>query len=352
MGVEEPTAGTAPLTLLVTCAGRRVELLQAFRAAAGRLGIPLRIVAVDSVRTAPALYVADVAVLVPAVESPQYIPTLLELAERHAATALIPTTDTDLLLVSEHRDAFGRLGCTALIADTTVIRMCRDKVATFHFLKQHGIDTPMTWTPDEVRALRAPRFPLFLKPRTGSASHSVRKLQDRRDLDYQLDRVPDAIVQEFLNGPEYTLDVYVGLSGHVRCVVPRQRLQVRGGEVVKGVTVKDLELMAAGRRVVEALGPSVRGLLTIQCIVTADRRIRFIEINPRFGGGAPLSIAAGADFPSWLLQELRGEQPTIAFDSWRDRLCVFRYDWAVFVPEEQTGDPAAAAPLPPPPSIG
>jgi carbamoyl-phosphate synthase large subunit len=102
--------------------------------------------------------------------------------------------------------------------------------------------------------------------------------------------------------------------------------------VVKGVVVKDLEIMAAGRRVVEALGDSLRGLVTLQCMVTQDRRMRFIEINARFGGGAPMGIAAGADYPLWLLQELRGETPQIAFDGFRHGLCMLRYDWSTFLP--------------------
>ena len=103
--------------------------------------------------------------------------------------------------------------------------------------------------------------------------------------------------------------------------------------------------MDAGRHVVDSLGRSLRGLVTLQCIVTADRRIRFIEVNPRFGGGAPLAIAAGADFPTWLLQELRGEKPAIAFDGFRHGLCMLRYDWSTFVPLDEDLAPRLAKPL-------
>jgi carbamoyl-phosphate synthase large subunit len=139
-------------------------------------------------------------------------------------------------------------------------------------------------------------------------------------------------VQEFVAGLEHTLDVYVGLTGVPRCVVPRARWQVRGGEVCKGVVIKDHRIMEAGRKVVETLGRSLRGVVTLQCIVTADQRIRFIEINPRFGGGAPLGIAAGADYPAWLIQELRGETPEIEFDGFAHGLCMLRYDWSAFLP--------------------
>src|SRR5215470_14519950 len=156
-------------------------------------------------------------------------------------------------------------------------------------------------------------FPYIVKPRFGSASQQVHKLEDQADLDYFVRKGNQPIIQEFVEGVEHTLDVYVGLTGEPRCVVPRRRWQTRGGEVSKGVVVKDRAIMDAGKHVVERLGKTLRGLVTLQCIVTPERRIRFIEINPRFGGGAPLGIAAGADYPAWLLQELGGQQPAIAF---------------------------------------
>ncbi len=327
-----PSATSRTITLLVTCVGRRVELLQAFRAAAQRLGIGLRLVGSDTTATAPALHCADEKVLVPPIGEPGYIPALLDTVSRFAVDALIPTIDTDLLVLSKHRADFERAGCRPLIAEPDVINICRDKILTYQFLTEHKIDTPATFTPDAIRELSERRFPYFIKPRYGSASLKVNKIEDERDLEYYLAKIGEPIVQEFVDGLEHTLDVYVGLTGQVRCVVPRARWQVRGGEVSKGVVIKDLDVMNAGRVVVERLGDSVRGLVTLQCIVTADRRIRFIEINPRFGGGAPLGIAAGADYPAWLLQELCGQTPAISFDGFRHGLCMLRYDWSCFLP--------------------
>ncbi len=326
------SATSRTITLLITCVGRRVELLQAFRAAARRLGITLRLVGSDTTATAPALHCADEKVLVPPIADAGYIPALLDTVRRHAVDALIPTIDTDLVVLSEHRGDFEKAGCRPLIAEPDVINICRDKILTYRFLTENRIDTPVTFTPEAIRNLAARRFPYFIKPRYGSASLKVNKIEDELDLDYYLNKIDEPIVQEFVDGLEHTLDVYVGLTGQVRCVVPRARWQVRGGEVSKGVVVKDLEIMNAGRTVVERLGDSLRGLVTLQCIVTADRRIRFIEINPRFGGGAPLGIAAGADYPAWLLQELCGQTPQIAFDGFRHGLCMLRYDWSCFVP--------------------
>ncbi len=317
------------VTLAFTCVGRRIELLQAFRAAAQRLNIDLTLIGIDSDPTAPGLACVDVPIVSAPVATPGYITTLLDLINEHQVNALVPTVDTDLLILAEHREQLAQAGCLPLISDLDTIHICRDKVRTYEHLRQHEIDTPETWTPEQIRTTN-PRFPLFIKPRTGSASQWVHKLNDQQDLNYHLDKVRDPIVQEFVAGVEHTLDVYVGLTGMPQCVVPRARWAVRTGEVCKGVVVKDLEVMEAGRRVVSTLGNSVRGVVTLQCIVTPDRHIRFIEINPRLGGGAPLSIAAGADFPGWLLSELSGQPPTIRFDGFTHALCMLRYDWSVF----------------------
>ena len=345
--MAQATNQSGRVTLLVSCVGRRIELLQAFRAAAQRLGLELHLVGVDSDPTAPGLTCVDTPVLVPRVSDAGYMPALMDAIRDHHVDVLLPTTDTDLLPISRAKDDIAALNCVPLISDAGVIEICRDKVRTYQHLCQHQIDTPATFTPDQVPTGALPAFPLFIKPRTGSASQWVRKLADAVDLDYYLQRIADPIVQEFVDGVEHTLDVYVGLTGAVRCVVPRARWQVRTGEVAKGVVVKDTEVMAAGKRVVETLGSSLRGLVTLQCIVTTERRIRFIEINPRFGGGAPLGIAAGADYPGWLLQELTGQDPVIVFDGFRHGLCMMRYDWSVFTPLGADLKPEIVPPLHP-----
>ncbi|MEW6250675.1 MAG: ATP-grasp domain-containing protein [Planctomycetota bacterium] len=265
-------ADPASLTVVFTCIGRRVELVQAFRAAGRRLAVPLRIVGLDSDPTAPALSCVDKAVLVPRVSEPAYIARVLATTAAEQANLLVPTTDTDLPVLSAHRDDFAAHACHALIAESAVIRTCRDKILTYAHLRRHGIDTPTTYTPDELARLATKPFPLFIKPRTGSASQWVHRIDDQLELDYHLRQVRDPIIQAFVVGDEYTLDVYVGLGGVPQCVVPRRRLQVRTGEVSKGLVVKDLEIMNAGRRVVETLGTSPRGVVTLQCAASGSSR--------------------------------------------------------------------------------
>ena len=133
------------------------------------------------------------------------------------------------------------------------------------------------------------------------------------------------IVQEYSDGVEYTCDVFVDFAMKVRTVVPRKRIEIRAGEVSKGQIVKHDEIMSQGRKLVETLGAGP-GVITIQLIEDLNGNIKIIEINPRFGGGAPLSIKAGANFPKWILQQVIGREPRIKFDGFKDNLTMLRYD--------------------------
>jgi carbamoyl-phosphate synthase large subunit len=173
-------------------------------------------------------------------------------------------------------------------------------------------------------------FPLFLKPWDGYASRGNEIVKNRKELAFYAKKIPNCIAQEYIVGNEYTCDCFVDFDGNVRCVVPRRRIEVRSGEVSKGKIVKDPDIMKKTAGVVNALnaGP---GVITVQLIVTQDKQIKFIEINPRFGGGAPLSIKAGADFPRWVLAMMADRKPVIGFDRFQDGLVMLRYDAEVWM---------------------
>lgn len=318
------------LSILFTCVGRRIELVNAFRNAAEKLGVTLTIYGADINWTAPAIHRVDKPSIVPRISDRRHIPELLRLVQRERIDLIIPLIDSDLLAISRAAKRFARVGCRALISNERVIEICADKLQTYKTLSGADIDTPQTWSAHQIRRLKRHRFPYFLKPRTGSAGVGLHRVNNADELRVFLKRQPDSVVQEFVDGTEHTLDVYAGFDGVPKCVVPRRRIEVRTGEVSKGMIVKDPLIMDVGRRVVEALG-GCRGVITVQCIVTPRNRIRVIEVNPRFGGGAPLSIRAGADFPRWIMAQALGRKVRISNAAYRDRLTMLRYDESVFV---------------------
>ncbi len=319
--------------MLLTCVGRRVSLLESFRDAARRLRRTARFYGTDITSLSPALQCCDEAFLVDQTSHPRYIDQLLSIVKSRRIGLLVPTTDLDLRVLAVNRLRFERAGCRVLVSDPDVIDLCQDKRQTYRFLKRHGFDSPRTLSP--AAALAADKkgtlsWPCLLKPWDGSAAKGHTVVRDRAELRFFASRTTNAICQELVEGTEYTCDVHVDFDRRVRCVVPRQRIEVRWGEVSKARVVRDARIMQMVAHLVQHLGASP-GVITVQLFETEARALRVIEINPRFGGGAPLAIRAGADFPKWILQELLGRRPRIAFDGFEDGLVMLRYDREVWL---------------------
>lgn len=94
------------MKILFTSVGRRVELIQAFQKAAKDLGKDLTIIGGDFSDTAPALYFCDKTKKLCKITDPHYIPTLLEICEKEEVDCLIPTIDTDLLILAQNKERF------------------------------------------------------------------------------------------------------------------------------------------------------------------------------------------------------------------------------------------------------
>lgn len=316
--------------ILFTSSGRRVSLLRHFREALQKLGLKGRLVSADLQKHTPASFVADDREQVPRVTDQAYVPVLLEICHRRGIRLLVPLIDTELHLLAPHLKAFEDIGVTLLVSSEKVNHLSLDKRRTREFFIEAGVMTPEILDPATILASQNPAYPYLLKPAQGSCSVGVTKIRNEKELRFFLDYVPDPIVQELVQGEEYTLDILVDFDGKARCVLPRLRIETRAGEVSKGITVKHPGIIAAGKKVADAL-PGAVGCITVQCFLTRSGDIVFIEINPRFGGGYPLSFAAGADFPKWIIQMVLGEVPDIKLDGWQDGLVMLRYDEGIFV---------------------
>ena len=322
------------LNIMLTCVGRRVALLESFRRAMADLGLKGRLYGADHSALAAGFHVADEGLLVPSVRGPGYVEALVEHCRRRGVGLVVPLIDWELPVLAGEQKAFEAAGARLVISSQRVVDICRDKRQTFEFLKARGFDTPEVLS--YAQALGGP-FPLFMKPRFGSSAKDVHYVPDRESLEFYHESDAETVIQEYVRGKEFTVDVYAGLDGVPRVAVPRRRMEVRGGEVSKARTVRHAEIIRQSLRLVEALG-ECRGVITLQCFLTPENSIRFIEINPRFGGGAPLAIQAGADFPLWLIEEHLGRRPDIQAEDWKDGLVMLRYDAAVFRRSDEMPD--------------
>jgi carbamoyl-phosphate synthase large subunit len=313
--------------ILFTSAGRRVGLMKAMRESLAELGLDWRIVAADaSPELSAACRLADASHRVPRATSEDYIEALLDVCRREEVALVIPTIDTELIALSTHEPAFAAGNVRVNIGSPEFVRIARDKALTAERLSALGVPTPRTWATDGACEDDL-QFPLVTKPKAGSASIGI--MHYRSPEDYR--RNPpgrDCIMQELLDGPEYTVNTFCDASGVFRCAVPHLRVEVRAGEVSKGRTERRDDLTAIARQIAKL--PGARGAFCFQAILT-DRGPVVFEINARFGGGYPLAHRAGAPFTKWLLEEAV-RRPCTAEDSWQDGLLFLRYDSAVFVP--------------------
>jgi carbamoyl-phosphate synthase large subunit len=300
--------------VLFTCAGQRVDIVSAF-ARAGATTI-----AADVDPLAPALYHADRFGLVPRVDDPGYVPALAELVREHDVKLVVPLTDLDPLVLARERAMLG--GATVLLPDADIVERVGDKYNAHVLFLERGIASPETWQPEEVPADAA--FPLLVKARRGFGSRHIYRAEDRRELEFFLGHTPvDSIVQVCCSGEEFSIDVLCDLEGRCLAAIPRTMIQSKGGESIKGMTVKDWDLIEYGRFVAETLG--IVGPATIQCFREGDGTHQVTDVNLRFGGGFPLPTAAGSRYPELALALAEGERPGPRLGEFRDGVVMTRF---------------------------
>lgn len=310
------------MNVLFTSAGRRVYLLEFFRQALDGTG---EILAVDADRNAPALQHADVAFVVPRVTEPQYVDVLLDICTRHGVGMVVPLNDVELPVLARRRGDFERRGIRLVVSDPHVIAVCLDKYAAASVCRRYGIAVPDTWLAQDLLrggATSLLTYPVIVKPRWGSASIGVMLAETERELrsvvDYVRSKVAKSvlaalgnldptgetvIVQEFIEGAEYGVDVINDLDGRHAATLGRRKLGMRAGETDRAVTVSDDRLIAFGERISRAL----HHIGNLDCdVVDRDGTLYCIDLNPRFGGGYPFSHLAGADLPRALLAWAEG----------------------------------------------
>lgn len=312
------------MNILFTSVGRRVELMRAFRKSIRHVGGQVWGTDVDSL--APAMHVVDNPVFVPKYTDPDYVPTLLEICRKFKIRAVFPLIDPDIPILAQNHESFREIGTELAVVSPSAADICQDKWKTTAFFQELGLRVPKSWLPGERNSSEI-QYPVFVKPRSGSAAAHTFQARNPTELDFFQHYVPDAIVQEYLVGDEITTDIVCGQSGEVLALVSRRRLAVRGGEVVKGVTVKIQSVLKDCYTIARAL-PAV-GPITAQCIMVKNLPY-FIEINARLGGGIPLAIAAGVNVSDLIVGHLSGKTIETISD-YQCGLQMTRFDDSFFI---------------------
>ena len=317
--------------LLITSAGKRVTLIRLFQQSVKEIYPKAKVYTTDMNPTlAPAGIISDNCFKIPKVTDVDYVDFLMEICIKSDIRVIIPTIDTELLVLAKNKVLFQNKGIEPLVSDLQFIAMCRDKRLTYKYLQNINIRTP------QLIDKYHPTFPVFAKPYDGSLSKDIYTIKNRNELTTEILNHPKLIFMEYIDKEEYkefTVDMYYGQDNKVKSIIPRERIEVRAGEINKGYTRKNY-LIDFLKKKMDYL-PGVVGCICIQLFYRErDNDVIGIEINPRFGGGYPLSYYAKADFPTYIIKEYLLGESINYFDEWLNNTLMLRYDDEIIVYEQ------------------
>jgi len=231
-----------------------------------------------------------------------FVPRLADIVRADSIDLVISTVDVELAALADRRDELAPAILAAPSADT--LATCLDKLALAQRCAPTG-RAPRTALVGSPEAEGGWEFPVFAKPRSGAGSRGIRLVPDQAALD-ALPRDEGLIVQDLLPRDEYSVDVIAGRDGHVIAAVPRTRTRVDSGVSIAGRTVRDPELEETAAAIARAIG--LVGVANVQLRRDRLGRAALLEVNPRFPGALPLTIAAGVDIPSLVVDLFLGRE--------------------------------------------
>ena len=318
------------MNILITSAGRRVSLVRAFQKELKKVHPTAKVFAVDAKpMLSAACQVADDYFGLPRLDDANYINELIAKCKKERISLIIPTIDTELLLLANNKGLLAENGIRSLVSSTGFVQKCRNKREIHRFFASKGVAVAKEYSKKDYQ------LPMFIKPYDGSRSVDTYLIKTEEDLTSYHFENEKLMFLEYLDHDiyeEFTCDLYYDQSNLLKCAVPRKRIEVRDGEVYKALTENN-SLVAYIKNNLHHI-PGAVGCLTAQFFKhkTDASKIYAIEINPRFGGGYPLSYLAGANFPKWIIQEyLLKETLSDQFDCWEDKLLMIRYDDEILV---------------------
>jgi carbamoyl-phosphate synthase large subunit len=264
----------------------------------------VHLIAADMDPWAAGLYLVppEARTLIPAGLDPQFAGVALARCIEMSVDVLIPTVDAELRPLGLARADFSWAGVELLLAPDRALDVCLDKLALAQCCAGQ-VPVPRTERYDQAGDLESWTYPVIVKPRTGSGSRDISVVESSQAL-ARLDASADFIVQEYLPGEEYSVDVLADVTGHVVASVPRVRERVDSGVSVAGRTLHDSELERLGAAVATATGLTY--IANVQFRRDAAGRPALLEVNPRVPGTLPLTVASGVDMPLMALNSLRG----------------------------------------------
>lgn len=317
------------MNILITSIGKRVQLIK-------HLKENFKIIGVDACsENAAKEFVSIFRVISKINDEERYINDLITICKKEKVTAIIPLYEEEFPILIENKNKFEDMDVTLILSDEEIINICKSKTMTFNYFKDRNLKVPYIYKSSEIDEIienkDKSKMPLIIKPDCGMGSNDVFKVKNINELEFFRKYVKNSIVQQFIKGDEYTVDVLTDFEGNPIYIIPRLRIDVRAGEVIKSKTVNNKEIIEETKKVISYLNEKnkiCRGPLTIQFIIDEKKIIYLLEINPRFGGGVPLSFKSGADYGKSIFKMLNGEHCNY-IENFKE-VHMYRFDDAVY----------------------
>jgi len=262
-------------------------------------GFDGRIVATDAERLSAGLYLADTFRVVPKAKDPAFYPAVRRLIEEEHVEVILPTSGFDIYEYARHKPELEAMGVVVAMSDADAMTTCENKWQ--FYLKTEGL-FPLPETSRDPQSWH--RFPCFVKPVFGKGSRDTHRCTTREELEFHTLPSRDMLIQEYLPGEEYTVDVLSDLSGVPLLAVPRARLETKEGISSKGRVFRDKEMERLCLDLARHLG--LKGPTCMQLKRDDGGRPKFMEVNPRIGGGSIFTTLAGVNIPMLLLRLIAG----------------------------------------------
>ncbi|MBC8578950.1 ATP-grasp domain-containing protein [Zhenhengia yiwuensis] len=313
------------MNILILSVGTRNKIIQYFKRELEGRG---KVIATDNSNLAPAIYEADKFYLVPRITEENYIEKLKQICRNEKIDAMFSLIDPELSLLALHKKEFEEIGTKVIVADYEAVERCFDKYEFAIFLEKNGFKTPKTYNNIQmfIRDCKSGKisFPVFVKPCRGSASIHVSQVNDLEELEILLAKYDDLIVQEYMDGQELGIDVYVDMiSGEVTSIFIKEKIKMRAGETDKSVSIKDEQLF----KIISDLAKKLKlyGQNDID-VFRVNGEYYISEVNPRFGGGYPHAYECGVNEPEMLINNLLGIKNEVAIGEYDAEVYMAKYN--------------------------
>jgi len=316
------------INLLLLAPHWRVSLVRAFQSAKARLGVSGKLVGADSDPLAASLKVVNAGYTLPLFEDSACKTKLTGICNSEAIDVILPMTNKAIEFLNSHRYNFAQNNLLAYLQDSETIEICHDKQKLAQFFASEGIPSPLTGSAEMFA--KNDEFPLIAKPKRGEGGKDNFIIETQRDLEFYAQKYPGHVLQKFIHGEEYTVDWFSDKSGKPILIAPRQRLAIRGGEVMVSKICMDPAIIGLVRRV--GLRLKLRGPANLQGIRARDGQFLLTDVNLRFGSGASHTIAVGGNMPEYIYRDLSGETDLIENPSIQDGNVMTRFHDAFFSP--------------------